>query len=63
VRDVLATCREKGMNGNKTGGRMEETYQILRNCSLHRLLRQAKDGDELAHTVGAIVAEEEGVAV
>jgi hypothetical protein len=51
------------MNGNKTGGRMKETYQILRNCNLHRLLRQARDGDELAHTVGAIVAEEEGVAV
>jgi hypothetical protein len=44
------------MHENQRGVRMKDRR-------LHRFLRQAQDGDELAHTIGAVVEGEEGVAV
>ena len=39
------------------------TYQVLRDVDFHRLVGEPEHRDDLAHPVGAVVEEEQGVAL
>ena len=40
-----------------------ETYQVLGNIDLHRLVRKAEDRGNFTHTIGTVVEEEQGIVI
>jgi hypothetical protein len=40
-----------------------QAYEIVRNGEFHRLVGQAQDACELAHTVGPVVEHEKGISL